>query len=137
MKPEMPTPSVSPEQFSMRPEHTIEHNPGTIGPEVGLDKSAEHYEQRSEAGAISSDVSFATSLPTPVYDDTQVVQDTTMGTTPLVANDDDLIEKEWVDRAKKIVEETKNDPYRREEAVNKLQVDYLKKRYGRELGAAE
>ena len=54
---------------------------------------------------------------------------------PTVANDDDLIEKEWVDKAKKIIAETQDDPYRREQEVNKLQIDYLRKRYGKELGA--
>ena len=56
---------------------------------------------------------------------------------PLVASDDDLIEKEWVDKAKRIVSETKDDPYRREAEVGKLQVDYLQKRYGKELGMSE
>ena len=32
----------------------------------------------------------------------------------LIANDDDIIEKEWVDKAKKIIAETKDDPYGRE-----------------------
>lgn len=59
--------------------------------------------------------------------------DDTVG--PTVANDDDLIEKEWVDKAKKIIAETQDDPYRREQEVNKLQIDYLRKRYGKELGA--
>ncbi len=56
---------------------------------------------------------------------------------PLVANDDDLIEKEWVDKAKKIITETRDDPHRREREVGKLQVDYLKKRYGKDLGASD
>ncbi len=56
---------------------------------------------------------------------------------PAVANDDDLIEKEWVEKAKKILAETKDDPYRREQEVNRLQADYLQKRYGRTLGSAQ
>ncbi|HUC19898.1 MAG TPA: hypothetical protein VMR98_00165 [Candidatus Polarisedimenticolaceae bacterium] len=52
---------------------------------------------------------------------------------PIVANDTDVIEKEWVDQANKIIEQTKNDPYVEEEAVEALQVDYLKKRYGHEV----
>lgn len=56
---------------------------------------------------------------------TSVVDDT-----PSAAADDDLIEKEWVDKAKQIISETKDDPYAQEKAVNKLQADYLKKRYG-------
>jgi hypothetical protein len=56
---------------------------------------------------------------------------------PIAANDDDLIEKEWVDKAKKIILQTKDDPYRREQEVSKLQADYLRKRYGKELGVSE
>lgn len=52
---------------------------------------------------------------------------------PVVAADEDLIEKEWVDRAKKIIASTKNDPYLQEKEVSKLQADYLKKRYGKEV----
>jgi hypothetical protein len=57
--------------------------------------------------------------------------------TPVAASDDDLIEKEWVDKAKKIIMQTKDDPYRREREVNKLQADYLRKRYGKELGSSQ
>lgn len=49
---------------------------------------------------------------------------------PPIAEDVDVIEKEWVDQAEKIVGQTKEDPYAQEEAVEDLQVDYLKKRYG-------
>ncbi len=55
------------------------------------------------------------------------------GSNPLVAADEDLIEKEWVDKAKKIVSQTKEDPYSQEKEVSKLQADYLKKRYGKEI----
>lgn len=63
------------------------------------------------------------------------VDDTAVG--PTIANDDDVIEKEWVDKAKKIIADTQNDPYKREQEVNKLQIDYLRKRYGKELGMSE
>jgi hypothetical protein len=56
--------------------------------------------------------------------------------TPATAGDDDLIEKEWVDKAKKILAETRDDPYRREQEVGKLQIEYIRKRYGREIGSA-
>ena len=52
---------------------------------------------------------------------------------PTTAGDDDVIEKEWVDKAKKIVIQTKDDPYKQEQEVSKLQADYLKKRYGKEV----
>lgn len=55
----------------------------------------------------------------------------------LAAEDQDLIEKEWVDKAKKIINETRDDPYRREQEVSKLQIEYIRKRYGREIGETD
>lgn len=54
---------------------------------------------------------------------------------PSVAADDDVIEREWVDKAKKIIALTKEDPYERGKAIADLQADYLRKRWGRELGS--
>ena len=50
---------------------------------------------------------------------------------PSAAADDELIEKEWVEKAKKVISETKHDPYLQEREVSKLQADYLQKRYGK------
>lgn len=52
---------------------------------------------------------------------------------PVTASDSDVIEKEWVDRAKQILAKTQNNPRARELAIGALQRDYLKKRYGKEL----
>lgn len=136
MKPETPAPRFNPEQPSIMVGSNIDREPVIASPEV-VNKGAERYEQKAETSAILADVSFTTILPAPVIVDTPVVANTTIGDTPTIAKDDDLIEKEWVSKAKKIVEETRDNPYEREEAVNKLQIDYLKKRYGRDLGAAE
>ncbi len=54
-------------------------------------------------------------------------------TNPSIASDDEVIEKEWVDKAKKIITENRDDPYRQEKEVSKLQADYLRKRYGKEV----
>ena len=109
-------------------------------PERGLlETGAEHKEQMSEAAARASDASgAATPVPSPVtpVTDDAASNDQTGLVTPAVAADEDLIEKEWVDRAKKIVADTREDPYSQENAVSQLQKDYLKKRYGRELGEA-
>jgi hypothetical protein len=47
-----------------------------------------------------------------------------------MAGDVDVIEPEWVDKAEEVVKATQGDPYGEEEAVEHLQEDYLKKRYG-------
>lgn len=134
MKPEASLTNLTPEQPAVNYWPNIEHKPG-LKVESALQNGAEHYEQKSEIGAVISDVGLTTVLPAPVKSAPIVVDDTTVSDAPLAAGDDDLIEKEWVDKAKKIVKETRDNPHRQEEAVSKLQVDYLKKRYGREIGA--
>lgn len=54
-------------------------------------------------------------------------------TPPSAADDVDVIEKEWVEQAEQVIERTKDDPFTEEEAVEELQADYLKKRYGHDL----
>lgn len=72
-------------------------------------------------------------VPSTVTDDGKSQQSSMQDGSPAAAGDDDLIEKEWVDKAKKIVTDTKNDPYQQEKEVSKLQADYLKKRWGKEI----
>lgn len=50
---------------------------------------------------------------------------------PAIADDVDVIEKIWVDKAKAIVNQNKHDPYNQEKEIGKLQADYLKRRYGK------
>jgi len=137
MEPKLPAPNFQPEQPPVAYGHT-EQMP-TVASEVVAEKSSEQMERRAE---ISQGETVPV-LPPPVVGAVQQppqpatpITSATVSDVPLVAADEDLIEKEWVDKAKKIVEETKDDPYRREQEVGKLQADYLRKRYGKELGAS-
>lgn len=58
-------------------------------------------------------------------------------TTPLAADDNDLIEKEWVLKAKQIVAATHEDPYTQNKEISKFKADYLKKRYNKDLKLEE
>lgn len=58
-------------------------------------------------------------------------------TAALMADDADLIEKEWVTRAKAIVMHTKDDPHAQNREMNKVKADYLKKRYNKDLKTTE
>lgn len=138
MKPESIMPNIEAaerdvESVTARPESA------EVGlPELGIDKGAERYEQRADIGAIRNDIGLASTLPTPVpISDGVDLNTSTSSVSPIVASDDDLIEKEWVDKAKKIIADTQNDPYLREKEVSRLQVDYIKKRFGRELGVVD
>lgn len=50
---------------------------------------------------------------------------------PLTAEDDDLIEKEWVDKINSIVKTYKEDPFNQLRQLNSLKADYIKKRYNK------
>lgn len=136
MEPKMP--AGSPEQVPSRVEYTPSLPGFEVKPDQGPEKTGERPPefQGEQHRAITT-----TAQPTPVVLPTPVqtpVDDTVADdNTPAVAADEDLIEKEWVDSAKKIIETTKDDPYARERQVNKLQVDYLQKRYGKKLGSSE
>ncbi len=55
----------------------------------------------------------------------------------LDADDDDLIEKEWVERAKSVIQKTKDDPHSQNKELNRFKADYVKKRYNKELKVNE
>lgn len=58
-------------------------------------------------------------------------------TDDFIADDTDLIEKEWVERAKEIVHKTKDNPYLQNKAIAKMKADYIKKRYNKDLRVQE
>lgn len=57
--------------------------------------------------------------------------------TPIIADDSDLIEKEWVLKAKEIVARTKHDPYLQNKEVERIKADYMKKRYNKDIRITE
>jgi hypothetical protein len=137
MKPENNGAVVGPE-LQQVPPTSSERIPTLPTPEGGIESGAERVEQTAEARAKASDAAATGAPVVPVIPDpsvatTPVVSDDS----PVVAADDDVIEKEWVDKAKKIIIETKDDPHTRSTRVNNLQKDYLQKRYGKVIGASE
>ncbi len=140
MEPQLPTPHGSPESrgpahFSGGEVFSGETTPESSKPSPEAEQSQESREQH-QSGPQGDPAAAAPALPAlpqipqaPVVStDDQTVIDTT---NPSTAADEDLIEKEWVEKAKKVVAETKHDPYMQEQAVSKLQADYIKKRYGK------
>lgn len=135
--PSAPTPH---EQAYTRPDSLGGHTevlPGGRRNEQIERRLGQHIESASNQPAVPP--AQTASLPAPVV---AVQSDDDAASTvsddmPIIAADEDLIEKEWVDRAKKIIAETKDDPYKREQEVKRLQVDYVKKRYGKSIGVVD
>ena len=88
--------------------------------------------QISQAQASAASTAFAT--PSTKIGNTQAAGAAGM---PAIADDTDLIEKEWVLKAKEIVNRTKDDPYVQNKEVNRMKADYMKKRYNKEIKTPE
>lgn len=139
MNPELPSPQFNPEQSAINYEQSGELGQNISNPERAGERSPEREQNMRSVDRNS------TPPPPPVFSvavpqaPAVAVPTTTVAddANPVLAGDDDLIEKEWVDKAKKIIAETKDDPYAREREVNRLQADYLQKRYGKELGLSD
>jgi hypothetical protein len=58
---------------------------------------------------------------------------TSTSATFMTAEDSDLIEKEWVLRAKAIVAATVGDPYAQNIQLNRVKAEYIKKRYQKDI----
>ena len=138
MQPENSRGPNGPEQVLAQVTANGERIPVLPSPEGGVDSGAERFEQTAEASAIAADAAAAgmpMMPPATVID--LVTAATPASDSPLVAADEDVIEKEWVDKAKKIIGETKDDPFARSNRVNELQKVYLQKRYSKELGSSD
>lgn len=52
---------------------------------------------------------------------------------PVIADDVDLIEKEWVHKVKEIIAKTAKDPYEKSRQLTLIKADYLQKRYNKTI----
>jgi len=98
----------------------------------------QHDPTNSQPGALAPPLTPLPPLPAgpaPVSD--APVPATGSSVTPIVADDNDLIEKEWVNKAKEIVERTRQNPYQQSQELNLFKADYMKKRYNKTLKLSE
>ena len=80
--------------------------------------------------AVSQAVSTTPAIPLPlVTDDSQ----SSASASPAMADDADVIEKVWVDKAKDIVNRTHGDPHAKSNELSGLKKDYIQTRYGKTI----
>lgn len=104
------------------------------------DKGAEKAPANAEtapkpAGAPATSAPVSVPLPLPPASPVAATPaPTPVGSTALPVKDDsDLIEKEWVNKAKQIVEHTREDPYKQSEELTVFKADYMKQRYNKTI----
>jgi hypothetical protein len=54
-----------------------------------------------------------------------------------IAHDKDRIEREWVDKAKSIIAQTRDDPYTQKHEMTRVKAEYIQKRFGKEIKTDE
>ncbi len=135
----------------MEPNHNSEYSPESelpqleevIGPVDNHEQIAATPETRGQQPATASAGIAGQAAVTPpdvlASDDasSSAVPGSSYSTTALIADDADLIEKEWVLKAKAIVMRTKDDPREQNIQMNDVKADYLKKRYNKDLKVTE
>ncbi len=66
-----------------------------------------------------------------------VVANTTLSVVPATADDRDLIEKEWVIKAKKIIMANRDNPHQQSKELTLFKADYMQKRYNKIIKLSE
>lgn len=137
MEPQLPSPSQAPEggpnHFTGGESFSQVPTPEQAPAQPERQETREQYRDgpKGDPAAVQA-APVAPPLPTIAPSTPAQPTDPSVGgTNPATAADDDLIEKEWVEKAKKIIADTKHDPHLQEVEVSKLQADYLQKRYGK------
>lgn len=129
----------------MNPNAENQHQPEVLTPAESGEGSSDQIVEKSVASspeskpqtisaALSSQAAQAAAQPsqavtTAMTDDVAAVP----APQPVNANDSDRIEKEWVDRAKEVIERTRDDPYEQKKEMSKVKADYVQKRFNKSL----
>jgi hypothetical protein len=131
-----------PESAGMQlPPPVVEQAPAAEAPKKGAETQAE---RRPAAGAERASNVQPQGMPMPTVPAVPqaagqsqarqgAVTNTTSSSLQMIADDGDLIEKEWVNKAKQIVERTRDDPYRQSEQLTGVKAEYMQKRYGKTI----
>lgn len=86
-------------------------------------------------GAAQTQTNQATQQSAPQSDSGSNNASSVLTTTamPGIADDSDLIEKEWVEKAQEVIKRTKDDPHSQSKELGQVKAEYLKKRFDRKL----
>jgi hypothetical protein len=123
--------------FSPQPQFEIPANQEVKG--QGQERQAERAIEKRPASENSVGKQAPPMQPAlpPTATQIPVQQSTQDGTSShssgLKAAELDLIEKQWVEKAKKIINHTHDDPYKQKNEMTKFKADYIKKRFNKTI----
>ncbi|HSX35864.1 MAG TPA: hypothetical protein VLH84_02930 [Patescibacteria group bacterium] len=110
------------------------HETGVVSPEVAA-AVAQQPSMAPPPIATAADPAVGTVVTPPMTATSQVVA------APSITGDDDSntdqLDKEWIEKAKAIIAQTKSDPYMESHEISKAKADYLRIRYNKTVKVAE
>lgn len=104
-------------------------------PELDKPSEATHLNPAPINAQVNSASLPAKQLAATVSDDLAIQPTSQM--TSAIADDVDLIEKTWIERAKSIIAKTKDDPYLQKSEISKVKAEYIEKRYNKKIKLAD
>lgn len=134
--PDLPRPQIEADNFNM-PET------GPEGPLKVEEASKVTELPQATGGAQSNTPQQAASnigvplIPPPIPAGSHTSIQSAADDTPQIAEDNDLIEQAWIDKAKAIVDRTREDPHQQNKEINRIKADYIKKRYNKDIKVSE
>ena len=92
---------------------------------------------QTQSTVVSSQVATDMALPSQTIASGLAGDDMALTTSVVStqASDTDRIEKEWVDKAKMVIERTKDDPYEQKNEMSKVKAEYIHRRFNKSIKA--
>jgi hypothetical protein len=129
----------------------VDSSPGVHLPEPlptmqggGSEQAPQMMESRPEMASVEHSTSNNQSMAMPSLGSVPATQppqansgSATQPSGPAAADDGDTIEKEWIVKAKQIVNATRSDPYQQNRQLAAFKADYLRKRYNKIVKLSE
>jgi hypothetical protein len=109
---------------------------GEVQPEVAVQAAGP---ERAPSAATAMPVAAQSAIPLPMAPVAPVssppidTSEASKSSSGGLIKDNDLIDKEWVDKAKRIVERTRNDPHEQSDQLTGVKAEYMKKRYNKTI----
>jgi hypothetical protein len=124
----------------------VPQTPATEGLEEQHDKKMEQTgHSESAAGkqqpaalnsavlALPTDIPTAAPVTVPTDDAAKDDKATQESSTQLVDHDSNRIEKVWVDRAKKVISQTRDNPHAQKQGMSEVKAEYIRMRFNKTI----
>lgn len=134
----LPSPQLaSPESNGVVPATPEFTQPSEAGPQPEHE-AAKATEQNTSASAPQQHQSpsthaFNDASATSASDGGNAGQPGPQSPPPQVPEEKDNIDQVWIDRIKGLVDQTKDDPHARNQAISRLRADYMKQKYNKDI----